>query len=173
MVICELLLLGNPTLRKKSKEVNNFSKISEIFVNLKDTLTDLQSKFGMGRGLAAPQIGYKKQVIYIQTQDRNSYFVNPRIVDHSSEMFDVWDSCFSMKAKFFVKIPRYKSITVEYYDKNKIKHVEKFEDSLSELLQHEIDHLEGVLCVDYLNDPKDIVMYEEWNKRYRKQGIGM
>jgi peptide deformylase len=140
---------------------------------LKDTLTHLQGEYGMGRGLAAPQIGYKKQVIYIQMPDRSFYLINPRIIGRSIETFEVWDSCFSLKAEFFVKTIRNKVITVEYLDENNVKHVEQFKDNLSELLQHEIDHLEGVLCSDYLEDPKDIVMYEEWLKRHRKKGIGM
>jgi len=78
-----------------------------------------------------------------------------------------------MKVQFFVKITRNRSITVEYLDEKNIKHLEEFKDGMSELLQHEIDHLDGVLCSDHLKNPKNIAMYEEWVKRYRIEGKGM
>jgi peptide deformylase len=51
--------------------------------------------------------------------------------------------------------------------------VDQFHDGMSELLQHEIDHLDGVVCSDHLRDPRDIVMRAEWEKRYRTSGVGM
>lgn len=173
MAIRKILLLGNPALREKSDKVHDLSNESKVLVDLKDTLTHLQSEYGMGRGIAAPQIGYRKQVLFLQMTDRSFYLVNPKIISRSSETFEVWDSCFSMKVKFFVKIPRNKSVTVEYFDEKNVNHIEEFRDGLSELLQHEIDHLDGILCSDHIKDPKDIVMYEEWLTRYREQGIGM
>jgi peptide deformylase len=78
-----------------------------------------------------------------------------------------------MKAEFFVKITRNRRITVEYLDEKNMKHLEEFKDGMSELLQHEIDHLDGVLCSDHLKDPKNIAMYGEWKRRYRVKGEGM
>jgi peptide deformylase len=173
MTVRQLLYLGNPELREPSENVSDLSKISKLKNDLRDTLTQLQIDYGMGRGLAAPQIGYKERVIYIQMTERSFFLVNPKIVSRSPDTFEVWDSCFSMKAEFFVKISRNKSITVEYLDEKNIKHLEDFKDGTSELLQHEIDHLDGVLCSDHLKDPKNIVMYEEWVKRFRVEGEGM
>ena len=144
-----------------------------MLIDLKDTLTWAQSHYGMGRAAAAPQIGYLKRVVCVQMLERSFYLVNPRIVRRSEETFEVWDSCFSMEAAFFVKIPRSREITVKYRDEGGGSHVEEFRDDMSELLQHEIDHLDGVMCSDHLRDPRDIVMKPEWMKRYRTPGIGM
>ena len=173
MVVREVLLLGDPTLREKSEKVKDFSALDEVLADLKDTLTWAQGHYCMGRAAAAPQLGYLKRVVYVQMPDRSFYLVNPEIVRRSEETFDVWDSCFSLDAAFFVKIPRHVEITVEYRDEGGGSHVEEFRDDMSELLQHEIDHLDGVMCSDHLRDPRDIVMKAEWMKRYRTPGIGM
>jgi peptide deformylase len=173
MVIRETLLLGDPRLREISESVNFDKKIPQILTDLKDTLTEHQRIYGMGRGLAAPQIGYNKRIVYIQTPDFTSYLINPEIVWKSNEEFEVWDSCFSMKAHFFVKINRNKSIKVKYNDEFNEFHNETFSNDMSELLQHEIDHLDGIICSDRLIDSKNIIMREQWEKRYRTSGIGM
>jgi hypothetical protein len=69
--------------------------------------------------------------------------VNPEVVWRSGETFDVWDSCFSVNASFFVKIPRYTMIRVRYQDEKGVKSTEEFSDDMSELLQHELDHLDA------------------------------
>jgi peptide deformylase len=173
MVVKEVLLLGNPTLRETSEKVTDFNALDEVLADLKDTLTWAQGHYGMGRAAAAPQLGYLKRVVYVQMPERSFYLVNPKIVGRSDEEFDVWDSCFSMEAAFFVKIPRHRAITVEYQDEGSGNHVEEFRDDMSELLQHELDHLDGVMCSDHLRDPRYIVMKAEWMKRYRTPGIGM
>ena len=173
MVIRDTVLLGDPRLREVSEHVIFDKKLPQILENLKDTLTEHQRIYGMGRGLAAPQIGYNKRIVYVQTPVFTGYLINPYIVWRSSDGFEVWDSCFSMEAKFFVKINRSKSIKVKYIDEFKEFHNETFSDDMSELLQHEIDHLDGIICSDHLRDPKNIVMRQEWEKRYRTPGIGM
>ncbi len=173
MVVKEVLLLGDPTLRKRSEKVTDFDEINDVLADLKDTLTWAQEHYGMGRAAAAPQIGYLKRVVCVQMPDRSFYLVNPEIMHRSEETFEVWDSCFSLEAAFFVKIPRHRVITVQYSDEEGGRHVEEFRDDVSELLQHELDHLDGVMCSDHLRDPRDIVMKAEWMKRYRTPGIGM
>ncbi len=174
MTVRDTVLLGDPLLREEAQEVTDFkAELPQLIEDLKDTLTQAQEMHGMGRGMAAPQIGYTKKVIYIQMAERSFYLVNPKITWRSPETFEVWDSCFSMDVAFFVKIGRNKSIKVEYHDENEGRHMEKFKDDMSELLQHEIDHLQGVVCSDHLTDPRNIVMKAEWEKRYRLPGIGM
>ena len=174
MVIRQVLLVGNPLLREKSEIVTDFGpELQPALENLRDTLTNHQKTTGSGRGIAAPQLGYLKRVVRIQTPDFTSFLVNPEIVEKSDELFDVWDSCFSLKSAFFVNIKRHRRIRVDYQDENGEKHNKEFADGMSELLQHELDHLDGVLCTDHLKDNKGIAMKEEWEKRYRTPGIGM
>jgi peptide deformylase len=173
MPVKEVILLGNPLLRENSEKVTDFNEIKPILLDLKDTLTYAQKTYGMGRGIAAPQLGYLKKIVYIQKPERSFYLVNPEITCRSKETFDVWDSCFSLLVSFFVKITRNKKIKIRYQNEFGESKIEEFKDDMSELLQHEIDHLEGVICSDYLQDPNDIVLKKEWEKRYRTPGIGM
>jgi len=173
MVIRDTVLLGDPRLREIAEPLVFDRNTPQILKDLKDTLTEHQRIYGMGRGIAAPQIGYNKRAVYIQTPKFTSYLINPEIVWRSPETFEVWDSCFSMEAKFFVKIPRNRSIKVKYVDGEEAFHNETFSDDMSELLQHELDHLDGIMCTDRLTDTRNIAMREEWEKRYRTPGIGM
>lgn len=173
MVIRDTVLLGDPRLREIAEPVVFDRKLPQMLVDLRDTLSEHQRVYGMGRGLAAPQIGYNKRAVYIQTPKFTSYLINPEIVWRSPETFELWDSCFSMEAKFFVKITRNRSIKVKYVDADQVFHNETFTDDMSELLQHEIDHLDGIMCSDRLTDPRNIAMRQEWEKRYRTVGVGM
>jgi len=169
MAIKEVLMLGNPLLRKKSFFIQNFKEdVTEIVKDLSDTLTDLQKKKNKGRALAAPQIGYLKKIIFMQISSRTIVMINPQIVWKSEELFDVWDDCFSFDMAFFVKIKRHKQIKVQYQDETGKAIIETFTDDLSELFQHEIDHLEGILATDHLTDVKNIIMKSELEKMKEK-----
>ncbi len=97
--------------------------------------------------------------------------LNPRIIKKSKQMFDVWDFCLSCGASFLAKIKRPKKITVEFYDEKGKKHISDYKGYWSELINHEIDHLDGILFIDLIKNPKSIMMMEEWDKQFRyKQG---
>jgi len=165
LAVKEVLLLGNPFLREKADEVEKLSEnLEKIIEDLRDTLLNLQEKHKIGRALAAPQIGYQKQVIYYNQAGEELILVNPRITEKSPEKFSVWDSCFSFDVAFFVRVSRHRRIKVEFKDgKGRDKTLE-FNDDFSELFQHEIDHLEGILATDYLENKRDIIMRKEWEK---------
>lgn len=168
MPVKEILLIGNPVLREKSEDVHEFN--TELINNindLKDTLIDFQKRKNIGRAIAAPQIGILQKIIYWKLPHRSNAFVNPEIVWKSDETFDVWDSCFSFDVAFFVKTTRHKSIKVRYQNEQGASVEEQFSGDLSELLQHEIDHLHGVLATDRQITKQDIILREEWEKRYK------
>lgn len=167
-MIKEILLIGNPVLREKSETVNSFNEeLHSLIYDLKDTLIDFQKRKKLGRGIAAPQIGVLKKVIYLYLPGRDFALINPKITWKSDEMIEVWDSCFSFDVAFFVKTKRYKSIKVSYQNEKGEFFDETFENNLSELLQHEIDHLHGVLATDHLKSNKDIILRAEWEIRYK------
>lgn len=168
MPVKGVIMLGDPLLRKKCRDAEA-GGCADIIRDLKDTLMYLQIKKDIGRALAAPQIGCLKKCIYCRTPGREIVMVNPEIIEKSDELFEVWDSCFSFDVAFFVKIPRHKKIKVRYFDALDNPTVEVFSDEFSELFQHEIDHLHGVLAVDHLKDPKNIMMRSEWKKRIKKR----
>ena len=96
-----------------------------------------------------------------------SELINPEIVWKSDREFEVWDSCFSFNVAFFVLVDRYYRIKVEYFNQEGKKQTIEAEDKLSELLQHEIDHLDGILATDRMKDKKKIMMRTEWEKYFK------
>jgi len=165
VMIRQILQLGNEDLRQRSLPVEDFRsrELDSLIEDLSDTLQDAQRRFGYGRGIAAPQIGELKRVIFVDMQRFRSALLNPTIMKSSDRMFEVWDSCFCFNIAFFVLVDRHYSIRVEYFDQERRKHVIDAEDKLSELLQHEIDHLDGILATDRMKD-KRIIMRPEWEK---------
>lgn len=162
-------MIGNPKLRGQSADVSDFGEnLHGIIQDLKDTLIHLQETKKIGRALAAPQISYNKKVIYYGLPEKPFIMVNPKITSKSKEKFWVWDSCFSFDVAFFVEILRHKKIRVEYQDENGESIVKEFVDDMSELVQHETDHLQGVLATDHLTDVKRIILRQEWEKQFAK-----
>lgn len=168
MAVKKIYKLGSKVLRKKSEKVHNFDEeLKSKVEDLKDTLFNFQKDYGIGRAIAAPQIGYHQKIIYFNKSDKELLMINPKILEKGEETFEVWDSCFSFDVSFFVKVKRAKRIKVKYQDIEGIAHIKEFEDDLSELFQHEIDHLYGILATDHLESNKDIILREVWEKEYK------
>ena len=167
-MIKEIKLIGNPILREKSEDITSFnSELKSLIKDLSDTIIDFQKRKKIGRGIAAPQIGVLKKVIFLKLPKRNFTLINPEIIYQSDELMEVWDSCFSFDVAFFVKTKRYKSIKVKYQNEKGESIEEAFTDDLSELLQHEIDHLYGILATDHLTNNKNIILRAEWERRQK------
>jgi peptide deformylase len=105
---------------------------------------DFHKKYGFGKGIAAPQIGILKRLVYIH-RDEPLVMINPEISERSDEIFEVWDNCMSFP-NLLVRINRHRSVTVRYLDDQWERREIKAENEYSELLQHEIDHLDGILA---------------------------
>jgi peptide deformylase len=165
MPIKKVIQIGDPLLRKKCAKVNSFNsrEMKVIKAGLRDTLHNLLKIHKRGGGLAAPQIGYLKKIIYINAKGRSSFLINPKITFTSKRMFNVWDFCFSGNSAFTAEVKRHWKIRVEYDDETGKKQKETFEGYFSELLQHEIDHLEGRLFIDLIKDPSKIKMIHHLN----------
>jgi len=172
MGIREILQLGDPRLRQPAATHNFASRAVELpglITDLRDTLAHWRTETGYGRGIAAPQLGISERVIFLQLPGADPWpLVNPHITEHSGEKVVVWDACLSFLA-IFMQVERHKEITVRYQDVHgDWQEVRAGEDrDLSELLQHEIDHLDGILCIDRVADVKSICTREEFEKRYR------
>jgi peptide deformylase len=147
MTVREILRLGNPQLYKTSVAVSrsNLNIIPQIVEDLHDTMMDFRKKYGVGRAIAAPQIGVMKRIIYMHI-DKPVVFLNPTLKNLSDEMIEVWDDCMCFP-DLLVKVKRHKRCTIEYRDESWNLRSMDLEDDLSELLQHEYDHLDGVLAV--------------------------
>lgn len=164
MAVREVLMIGNEFLRRKAERVDFAIDPVERYVeDLRDTLYHVQREKETGRAIAGPQIGFQKRIIYMETGEKRIAMINPEITTKSKEMFEVWDSCFSADVAFFGKTLRHKTITIRYTDDHQNEIQEEFVDDLSELFQHEIDHLEGILFTDRIID-NQIIMRSEWEK---------
>jgi peptide deformylase len=122
----------------------------------------------MGRGLAAPQIGAPMRMIYIEI-DRPWFIINPTVTDIGEEDFWVWDDCFSLP-NLMVRVQRAYQIEVVYQDLSGQRHGVKALGALAELLQHEIDHLDGVLSVDRPTGRDAFSLTEEWTRHHAAAG---
>jgi len=167
MAIREILLLGNPGLRVKCAPVKRFDtrELKTIIADLRDTLADFREQNGFGRGIAAPQIGVAQQAIFIHI-DEPFALINPRITLRRGGTLTLWDDCFSFPDSM-VKVHRNFAVRVSYQDVHGTKRTLHAEGPLSELLQHEIDHLNGILAIDRAIDSRHIILrseYEKWHK---------
>jgi peptide deformylase len=147
MTIREILLLGNPKLYEVSQPVRerDLKDLPTVVADLNDTLLEFRRKYGAGRAIAACQIGFAKRLIYMFI-DKPVVFINPSLENRSEEMIEVWDDCMCFP-DLLVKVMRHKSCIIRFRDPDFNEHSMKLEDDLSELLQHEFDHLDGILAV--------------------------
>jgi peptide deformylase len=171
MAIRTVLRLGDPGLREVAKSVSDPSapEIQALVEDLLGTLAYWRKETGYGRGIAAPQIGSAVRVIFLRLPGEDAWpLVNPEIVERSKEKIVVWDACLSFLS-IFMQVERHREIVVRYQDLNAEWHEVRAgeERDLSELLQHEIDHLDGILAVDRIVDMKTLCTREEFEKRYR------
>jgi peptide deformylase len=168
-----VLQLGDPGLREVAARVDDPSlpEIRSLVGDLAETLAHWRAATGYGRGIAAPQIGLAKRVIFLQLPGAEPWpLVNPEIISRSEEKIVVWDACLSFLS-IFMQVERHREISVRYQDlRGEWKEIRASEErNLSELLQHEIDHLNGILAVDRITDMRTMCTREEFEKRYRAQ----
>lgn len=161
MAVRRILQLGDPFLRKKSRNVADASHARETLENLRDTLHEFQSKHGFGRGISAVQIGSLERVIYIEFKGSPYCLINPEIEYESPEKFRLWDDCFSFP-DLLVHLERSESIRLRYLDDAGEHRQVDASGPLSELLQHEMDHLDGVLAIDRAIDRNSFCTREEY-----------
>lgn len=145
-MIKEILLLGNQNLYKISKEVKEeeIQLLKNIEIDLHDTLMNYRKVHGAGRAIAAPQIGIEKRILYMNI-DKPILIVNPTLTFPDSEKIQVMDDCMSFP-NLIVKVERYKNCILHYKDRNFNDCKMILKDDLSELIQHEYDHLDGILA---------------------------
>jgi len=169
MAIKEILLLGNPVLREQCAKVKNMDSDATraTIADLRDTLRDFRLRKGFGRGIAAPQIGSTQKIIFVDFEIHGP-LMNPVITRHSRKKFRLWDDCFSLP-DILVEVERYYSIVVSYQDENGKRRTVKAEGALSELLQHEIDHVNGILAIDRAIDSRHIVLRSEYDTMVRNE----
>lgn len=146
MPTLEIKKYPDPILRKKCKEVK---EVTEEIKKLSQEMIEVMIK-GQGIGLAAPQVGELKRIIAIQAEKSSVVFINPQVLKKSREHEFLEEGCLSFPG-LWLKIKRPKKIEVEALtvDGKKIKI--KAQGIFAQILQHEIDHLDGILFIDRIS----------------------
>lgn len=158
MAVKDIILLGNPELWRPSEPVAcpASDEVRETVRDLADTLGDFRLRRGFGRAIAAPQIGVRSRVIFVNMNDGSfgpTPLINPRVTRASAELMELWDDCFSFP-DLLVRLSRHIAVEVEYQDLHGKVRVVEARGDLAELLQHEIDHLDGILATDRVIGPR-------------------
>jgi len=147
MAIRQILQLGDPRLRQMSLRITHAEESHRTLDDLRDTLQEFRRQNGFGRGIAAIQIGIPQRVIYIEIDNKAYELVNPEFQFKSQATFELWDDCFSFP-HLMVLLARSTDVDLIYEDRDGKNRELSATASFSELLQHEIDHITGILCID-------------------------
>jgi peptide deformylase len=141
-----VLQLGDPRLYEVCEPVKKeeLPELKQAIQDMHDIIFEFRAKYKAGRAIAAPQIGVMKRLIYMHI-DRPVVIINPVFSNLSQEMFELWDDCMSFP-NLLVRLKRHKSLTITFLDENWKEQIWNLQDDLSELLQHEYDHLDGILA---------------------------
>ena len=166
MSVCRILQLGDPLLREVSRPAACTAEAGPVLADLRDTLHEFQRGHGFGRGIAAVQIGVPLRVIYVEIGGVAYAMVNPAFEFLSDEKFALWDDCFSFP-DLLVRVERSVSVRLRYEDAEGAPQVLEAERDFSELLQHEVDHLDGILAIDRAIDRNSWCVRSEYRARYR------
>ncbi len=162
----EILLIGDPRLRKRCDPVSDFedARFLDTGRRLTRALDQFRSEHGFGRALAAPQIGISSRTIVMNLGKGPFLVVNPTVSRVSEACFTLWDDCMSFPW-LMVRVRRHLQIDLSYQDvKGNSQSWRNVDQAVSELLQHEVDHLDGILAIDRALDRESVIarrVYEE------------
>lgn len=163
---------GNPVLRKTARPLTKKEILSPA---IKDLIEDMgytleRKKYGVG--LAAPQVGKPLAITVIglkatptrpKLKTLSLTLINPKIIKHFGKLMPMWEGCIS-GPDMYGKAMRYKKIRLSWLDDKAHKHEKDFEGLIAQVIQHEVDHLNGILFVDRVKDPKTYVTFSEYKK---------
>jgi peptide deformylase len=170
----KIINLGHPTLRAKAKDVSikdlRSKKIQGFIDNLLYTCAEKK-----GMGIAATQVNVRKNIFIVASKPNIRYpkaptmkptaIINPKILHASEEFIKGWEGCLSLPGLRGL-VPRHTSIKVSYMDRTGKNHVKKFSDFIARIFQHEHDHLNGVMFIDRVMNPKDFISETEYLKMF-------
>ena len=168
MALREILTEPNKILRQKSLKVE---KVDQEIQKLIDDMFETMYA-APGIGLAAIQVGVPKRVIVLDTARKEEpkkpmCFVNPEVIEKSQKNSTYEEGCLSVP-NFFAEVDRPKKCDVDYLDYNGEKKILKAEGLLATCIQHEMDHLEGVLFIDYLSKLKKNMIIKKLSKQKKE-----
>jgi len=178
MALLKIAKLGNPVLRKVAKPVQLdelCNPNSGLQVLIDDMIETMHHEGGVG--LAAPQVNQSIQIVVLEYAENERYpnegiipltvLVNPVLSEYSNETKDGWESCLSL-VDFRGIVPRSTKITLDAYDRQGRKIHKRVSGFEAVVLQHEIDHLKGIVFIDRMKDFTQLSYQEEFEKFWLK-----
>ena len=163
----DVLLLGDPRLRQLCRPVLDFDdpEFRQHCRRLTGALDRFRSQHGFGRAIAAPQIGIPLRMIAMNLGRGSFLLINPELTRPSVERFTLWDDCMSFPW-LMVRLERHLSVDLRYQDEQG-EWISKgnVEQDVSELLQHEVDHLDGILALDRALDMDSVIARQVYLER--------
>ena len=168
MTLMTILTEPNKILRQKSLEVEKVDKDLQVLMdNMLETMYAAP-----GIGLAAIQVGVPKRVIVLDLAKKNEpknpmYFVNPEILNKSKSISTYEEGCLSVPGQF-AEIERPDKCNIKYLDYFGQSKQIKAEGMLATCIQHEVDHLEGILFIDYLSKLKRSMIFKKLSKQKKE-----
>lgn len=166
-MILSIRAYGDPVLRKKCREIDaNYPGLAELIENMFETMKEAR-----GVGLAAPQIGHDIRLFIIDStlmyddpsEGRKQIFINARKIEEFDEPWEYEEGCLSIP-HIREDVKRPEKITIEYLDENFVKHTETFDDMTARVIQHEYDHIDGVLFIDHISGFKRQLIKSKLNQ---------
>lgn len=150
----DVLLLGDPRLYEVCSPVEEteVADLQGVIDGMANVVLAFRAKYGAGRAIAAPQLGVMKRLVVMNVEEPIAFF-NPELFEKSEERIELWDDCMSFP-QLHVRLRRHRYCKMRFRDSNWEEQVWDLADDLSELMQHEIDHLDGVLATMHAVDPK-------------------
>lgn len=175
--ILPIIRFGNPVLRETARRPTEqeilSNDIQKLIENMRHTL--VEKKYGVG--IAAPQVGESVALSIIDvkpTPNRpelepfDTVLINPEIIETFGEPVDMWEGCVSCGTEddiLFAQLPRFEKVQVTWLDEHAKSHEEVIGGFVAQVVQHETDHLNGILFVDHVTDTRSFMMADEYRKR--------
>lgn len=142
-MILDIVKIGNEILKKRSLDIDIIdSSILKLIKSMKETL-----KKSKGVGLAAPQVGVNKRLIIVKPQKEMFVFINPIFIYKSLESDKETEGCLSVPGEW-IDIKRSKEVEIEFIGEDSNRYKVRAKDFFARIIQHECDHLDGILIVD-------------------------
>jgi peptide deformylase len=165
MVIRAILTAEEPILRERARKVTQFdASLHRLLDDMLQTMRDAP-----GIGLAANQIGVPLQVAVIELEEKVTELINPQLVRSSGEIID-WEGCLSIPG-FVAEVKRHAKVTVKAKNRHGKEFRVKGEDLFARALQHEIDHLNGILYIDYLESLEELVRVSDHHSEVAEETV--
>ena len=183
MTKLKIITTPDPTLRQKSQRLSvdeiKSVKIKKLVQDIKETLK--AGEYGVG--MSAIQVGEPVAIAVVAIRPTptrpnlepfNRVYFNAEITDTEGERTPMWEGCCSVLGQdgkpVYAKVPRYKNISIRYYDEEGVMHKDLIDGFLAQVLQHEIDHQNGILFTDLVNE-SEIISFDEYRKLAKKDVV--